>query len=169
TRSCSIAGCTVMARAVAVGVVSVVGGMVSNLGIAGGSVTGCLVGGDAGGGTVSISGGSVTGTHVGVEGGGGTVNISGGSGTTVVGGDLGVGVSGGTVSISGGSVAGNNGGVNVFGGTATISGCTALTNPQPNGSGGTIYSLTGTLLDGTAINTAAEVSPPGRIVLDEHC
>jgi hypothetical protein len=96
----------------------------------------------------------------------GTVSISGGQ---VSGSAIGALASrGSAVSISGGSVTGAFGVEVVFGGTATISGCNALDNPLPFGAG-TQYTLSGTLLDGTVINTAALVFPPGQIVLNNHC
>jgi uncharacterized repeat protein (TIGR01451 family) len=109
----------------------------------GGSVSGGSVGVSvSSGGTVTISGGSVSGgTGVRVVGSGSTATISGGSVTS---GNWGVYVNGGTVAISGGSVSGSNFGVIVDGGTATIPGCNvAIVNGV----------LTGTLLDGTPINT----------------
>jgi hypothetical protein len=93
------------------------------------------------GGTATISGGSVSGSSYGVlVPSGGTVNISGGSFTGSI---VGVTAPGGTASISGGSFSGSWG-LAVQSGTMTISGCgLKLSGNQ----------LTGTLQDGTPINT----------------
>jgi uncharacterized repeat protein (TIGR01451 family) len=99
------------------------------------------------GGTVNISNGSFSGNQN-VWDAGGTVSISGGS----MPGPASVFVTDGTVSISGGSV---SGGVLVGGGTASIYGsCLAL-----SGSG----QLTGTLQDGTPINTPTSGLSPANL------
>jgi hypothetical protein len=156
------------------------GGTVS---ISGGSVSG-LIGVQMLGGTLKISSGSVHGDATGIF--GGTVIISGGSVSSYAE-ALFVAGAGSTLQMSGGSV--TMGDVKILdgatavisgglasaeviaygGGMVAISGCSALTNPRPGAFGGTAYSLTGALLDGTPINTTAVVFPPGQIVLDNQC
>jgi hypothetical protein len=143
------------------------------LNISGGTISSGNVGVVVDAGAVSITGGSVTGLGDGIQvgfsssPGSPTVSISGGSVTGNI--IYGVIAVAGTTTISGGSVTGGSSGVAVVGGTVSISGCNlALSNPAP-GFCGTMYSLTGTLRDGTGINTVAQVCPPGQLVLDNRC
>jgi hypothetical protein len=157
------------------------GGTVS---ISGGSVSG-LIGVQMLGGTLKISSGSVHGDATGIF--GGTVMISGGSVSSygealfisgagsslqLSGGSVTMGIvkvlSGATATISGGSVSAEL--IAYGGGTVTVAGCNLLlSNPQPGAGGGTQYTLTGTLLDGTAINTTAQVFPPSQVSLADQC
>jgi hypothetical protein len=108
-------------------------------------------------GTASISGGSVSSDSYGLVVFGGTASISGGS----VSGEYGVYVEGGTVSLSGGSISGSTFGVYVqISGTLTVVGCN-LTQLRLSES----FQLTGTLTDGSLINTVAQVVSPGQLLL----
>jgi len=168
------------------GTVNMSGGSISEVGPSGQNSAGVAVQGGA----VSISGGSISAGgcagstcsgHYALEVYcGGTVSISGGSisGVFAVQGAY----IGGTINISGGSF---SGWVLAHQGAWTISGCNlVLSNPTPQTVdfgvfgilSGTLYSLTGTLQDGTAIDAAlyinstldgAVVSP--QIVFDDHC
>jgi hypothetical protein len=107
-------------------------------------------------GTLIISGGSIAGNTEGVSISGGTVTISGGT----ISGPYGVVVHSGTVSISGGTISGTTLGVDAYVTTLSVYGCgLQLSNINADAVG----LLTGTLQDGTAINTYARLSPSGLI------